>query len=110
MKFKKIPIKHLIISTERLLRFKPTEEKYSRVFKDILNKYCIFENSKEKEDLTLEDKINIASKIINNSTCDIQEDSFIKNLINDIEKKSFAQNKESEKYLKIYSLNEHKKM
>ncbi|MBR2385993.1 ATP-dependent endonuclease [bacterium] len=100
MKFKKIPIKHLIISTERLLRFKPTEEKYSRVFKDILNKYCIFENSKEKEDLTLEDKINIASKIINNSTCDIQEDSFIKNLINDIEKKSFAQNKESEKYLK----------
>lgn len=100
MKFKKIPIKYLIISTERLLRFKSTEEKYSRVFKDILNKYCIFENSKEKENLTLEDRIELVSKIINNSTCNIQDDNYIKNFINDIEKKCFLQNKESEKYLK----------
>ena len=100
MKFKKIPIKHLIISTERLLRFKPTEEKYSRVFKDIFNKYCIFENSSEKEELTIEEKIKIVSKIINNSTLEMPDDGYIKKFVEDIECKTFVQNKESKKYLK----------
>ena len=36
MKFKKLSEKQIIISIDRLTRFKPTEEKYLRVFKDII--------------------------------------------------------------------------
>ena len=100
MKFKKIPVKHLIISVERLLRFKSTEEKYTRVFNDILNKYCIFESNKEKENLTLEEKIDIVSEIINNSIVKTKDDNYIKNLIIEIENKCFIQNSDSKKYLK----------
>ena len=49
MKYKKLKKEQLLISIDRLTRFKPTEEKYLRVFKDIIISNLIEPKLKKSE-------------------------------------------------------------
>ena len=69
MKIKPLTKEQLIISADRLTRFKDTETKYLRVFKDIINSNLI-EPKLKKQDLDnidYEELKNLAEKIINSS-------------------------------------------
>ena len=48
IKFKKLTEQQVIISIDRLTRFKPTEEKYLRVFSDIITSNLIEPHLKKK--------------------------------------------------------------
>ena len=77
MKYKNLSREQLIISFDRLTRFKPTKEKYFRVFSDIILSYLI-EPVLKKSDLLnrLPSEItNIAEEIINSSLNVINSDS-----------------------------------
>ncbi len=89
MKFKKIPTDYLILCLDRLTRFKPTGEKYKRVFSDIVNKFG--SNGENNES---------ASEIVNTSVeKTFENDFFINNLIKDFEISTFFQDDESQSFL-----------
>lgn len=74
MKYKPLTEKQIIISIDRLTRFKPTEEKYLRVFKDIIVSNLI-EPKYKKNDLdyfSYAEIRDIATEIFNSS---LQEDN-----------------------------------
>ena len=75
MKYKKITKEFLLISLDRLTRFKLTKDKYERVFSDIINKFCIFEAG-ESHNLTADEKIKIVEKVIN-SSCENKENDLM---------------------------------
>ena len=50
MKYKKLTKEQIIISIDRLTRFKNTKEKYLRVFKDILTS-CLLEPKLKKQEI-----------------------------------------------------------
>lgn len=84
MKFKKLTKEQIIISLDRLTRFKPTKEKYQRVFTDIVLS-CLIEPKYKKSDLLLlkpDFLKDIAVKIINSSLSDLCSNSL--DSINDI--------------------------
>lgn len=91
MKTKKIPTEQLLLSLDRLTRFKPTSEKYKRVFSDIVNKYSVYNAAS----LSTEELCTIAVEIFNTS---YEEEDSAKTLIND-DVRYFYQDGESEKYL-----------
>ncbi|MBE7706311.1 MAG: hypothetical protein E7Z91_03590 [Cyanobacteria bacterium SIG30] len=92
MKHKTIDKKYLILCLDRLTRFKHTNEKYERVFKDILHKCGL--NS---------DNLEIAKEIFNNSleNFDKKNNEFLCNLLEQEEKNMFYQNRESERNFPI---------
>ncbi len=98
MKYKKITKDFLLISLDRLTRFKLTKDKYERVFSDIINKFCIFEAG-ENHDLKDEDKIKIVQDIINFSFPKCENDFFINNFLKEYELSAFEQDEISIKYL-----------
>ena len=98
MKYKKITKEFLLISLDRLTRFKLTKDKYERVFSDIINKFCIFEAG-ESHNLTTEEKIKIVEEIINSSFASIENDLFINNYLKEYEESAFKQDEISKKYL-----------
>lgn len=51
IKFKKLKKEQILISLDRLTRFKPPKEKYIRVFSDIISS-CLFEPKMKKHELT----------------------------------------------------------
>ncbi|MGN1154142.1 MAG: hypothetical protein ACI4S3_08940, partial [Candidatus Gastranaerophilaceae bacterium] len=69
MKFKPLTENQIIISVDRLTRFKPTEEKYIRVFKDIIVSNLIEPKYKKNELLNISyDKMrDIVVEIFNSS-------------------------------------------
>ena len=69
IKYKPMNFDRLVISIDRLTRFKNTEEKYLRVFKDILINNLILPKYKKGEidKLNYSNLTNIAEYIINNS-------------------------------------------
>ncbi len=69
MKYKNLSKEQLIISFDRLTRFKPTKEKYFRVFSDIILSNLIEPAYKKQElsNMSYEKITNIAEVIINNS-------------------------------------------
>jgi hypothetical protein len=72
IKYKQLTIDRLIISFDRLTRFKNTEEKYLRVFKDILTDNLIVPklNKSELNSLDYVTLRDYATQIINNSLPD----------------------------------------
>lgn len=98
MKFKKITEDFLLISLDRLTRFKLTKDKYERVFSDIINKFCIFEAG-ESHNLKTEEKIEITEKIINLTYPTPENDFYINNFIKDYESSAFRQDEVSYKFL-----------
>jgi len=80
MKFKKLSKEQLLISFDRLTRFKYTKEKYFRVFSDIILSNLI-EPVYKKSDLlnmSASDVTNIAEEIINVSLMEIQPSTALK--------------------------------
>ena len=66
MKYKYLTKEQLIISFDRITRFKPTKEKYFRVFSDIILSNLtepVFKRS-ELSDMTAEEITKIAEEII----------------------------------------------
>lgn len=98
MKYKKITEEFLLISLDRLTRFKLTKDKYERVFGDIINKFCIFEAG-ESHNLETEEKIAIVEKIINSSCKKEENDFYINNYLKEYEESAFRQDEISIKYL-----------
>ena len=98
MKYKKITKEFLLISLDRLTRFKLTKDKYERVFSDIINKFCIFEAG-ESHNLTVDEKIKIVEKVINSSCENKENDLFINKFLKEYENSAFKQDEISKKYL-----------
>lgn len=98
MKYKKITEDFLLISLDRLTRFKLTKDKYERVFTDIVNKFCIFESG-ESHTLNTEEKIKIVEEIINSSHKEYDNDFYINNFLKEYEESAFSQDEISMKYL-----------
>ncbi len=69
MKYKKLTEQQIIISIDRLTRFKPVEEKYPRVFKDIIISNLIEPKYKKSslDNMNYEELRDIAVEIFNSS-------------------------------------------
>lgn len=69
MKYKLLTNQQILISIDRLTRFKPTEDKYLRVFKDIISSSLIEPSFKKKDldNLSYKELTNIAETIFNAS-------------------------------------------
>ena len=85
MKFKKLSEKQIIISIDRLTRFKPTEEKYLRVFKDIIVSNLIEPKIKKNELNNLDYTIlrDMAVEIFNSSFENNSNDFSINKILQD---------------------------
>ena len=113
MKFKNLTKEQLIISFDRLTRFKPTKEKYLRVFSDIILS-CLTEPVYKKQELICmpsEEVTKIAEEIINSSLNDIlnaavpaksgiNEKRTINKIIEEYENSLYIINSDTQNYLK----------
>lgn len=112
MKFKNLTKEQLIISFDRLTRFKPTKEKYFRVFSDIILSNLTEPVYKKQEllSMTAENITKIAEEIINTSLYDIYNEtistenlSHIKESVNKIiekyENSLYINDSDTQKYL-----------
>ena len=95
MKFKKLSEKQIIISIDRLTRFKPTEEKYLRVFKDIIVSNLIEPKIKKNElnNLDYTTLRDMAVEIFNSSFESNSNDFSINKILQDYENEVFINNK-----------------
>jgi len=106
IKIKPLTIEQLTISTDRLTRFKNTEVKYLRVFKDIIISNLIFPKFKKQDldELDYEILKNLAEQIINTSIKSLGVNEPCRGIINqklyDYEKSVFKVSPECEKLLK----------
>lgn len=106
IKIKPLTKEQLLISASRLTRFKYTEIKYLRVFKDIIIGNLIYPKYKKQEldEFDYETVKDLAEKIINFSLCKlgIEEDSdyLINQRLYDYENAVFKINQQTEKLLK----------
>lgn len=75
MKYKNLTKEQLIISFDRLTRFKNTKEKYFRVFSDIILSNLIEPSYKKSElqNMPAKDITSLAEEIINSSSVDINK-------------------------------------
>ena len=94
MKFKKLIQSQILISIDRLTRFKPAEEKYLRVFCDIILSALIEPKYKKNDVLKLDYKSirNIAVEIFNSSLDDQNTDLRINTILKDYENSVFNNN------------------
>ena len=102
MKIKKLTKEQLIISIDRLTRFKEPEIKYLRVFKDIILTNLIVPKFKksELEEMDYEDLKQLAENIINLSLESNNDDLTINRKLYDYEMSAFKIDKKTEKLLK----------
>ncbi len=91
MKFKKLSEQQIIISVDRLTRFKPTEEKYVRVFKDIIVSNLIEPKFKkiELDTLNYSSLRDIAVTIFNGSFEKNSKDTSINDFLKEYENSVF---------------------
>lgn len=91
MKYKKLKKEQLLISIDRLTRFKPTEEKYLRVFKDIIISNLIEPKLKksELENMDYSKIRDYAVEIFNNSLDEKTEDFSINEKLKEYENTLF---------------------
>lgn len=105
-KFKPLTKQQIIISMDRLTRFKPTEEKYLRVFKDIIISNLIYPKFRKHQLELMDYEIlkNYAQNIFNFSlksfNFDISQDFVINSKLFEYENKIFKLNKEAQSLLK----------
>ncbi len=102
MKIKPLTKEQLIISIDRLTRFKETETKYLRVFKDIIVTNLIEPKIKrhELDEVDYEDIKNYAEEIINSSVANIQNDLQINQNLFEYENSVFNLSKNTQTLLK----------
>lgn len=102
MKIKPLTKEQLIISIDRLTRFKETETKYLRVFKDIIVTNLIEPKIKrhELDEIDYEDIKNYAEEIINSSVANIQNDLQINQNLFEYENSVFNLSKNTKTLLK----------
>ncbi len=102
MKFKKLTKEQIIISIDRLTRFKPTKEKYLRVFTDILTS-ALIEPKIKKSDIAKMDLSKITEMVCNifNASFEISSDNTINNKLKEFENNVFINDTETQKLLKI---------
>ena len=79
MKYKNLTKEQLIISFDRLTRFKNTKEKYFRVFSDIILSNLIEPSYKKSElhNMSAKDITSLAEEIINSSLVDINNNQLV---------------------------------
>ena len=102
MKFKPLTKEQLLISADRLTRFKDTETKYLRVFSDIIVN-CLVEPKFKKHELEELDYVQIvdfAQNIINASLSDLENDFVINQELFDYENSVFDLNENTQKLIK----------
>lgn len=102
MKFKKLTNEQIIISLDRLTRFKNTREKYLRVFSDILLSNLIEPKIKKQEIENLDFNIitSYTTEIFNNSLDGfIEEDLSINKFLQEYENKIFVNDEDTQKLL-----------
>ncbi|MCM1265271.1 MAG: ATP-dependent endonuclease [Candidatus Gastranaerophilales bacterium] len=103
MKYKSLTKSQIVISIDRLTRFKPTEEKYVRVFRDIIMSNLLEPKLKksEIERLDYAELKNIAEKIFNSSFKENSEttDLRINTLLKEYENKVFHNDENVQKLL-----------
>lgn len=101
MKYKKLTKSQIIISIDRLTRFKNPEEKYLRVFKDIIISNLIEPKYKKHtlDEMSYEQIRDIAVEIFNNSLEDNEPDLYINQYLKDYETKIFHTSKDGENLL-----------
>lgn len=102
MKFKPLTKEQLLISADRLTRFKDTETKYLRVFSDIIVN-CLIEpkfKKHELEGLDYAQIVEFAQNIINASLTDVENDFVINQELFDYENSVFYLNENTQKLLK----------
>ena len=108
MKYKNLTKEQLLISIDRLTRFKNTKDKYYRVFSDIILSNLIDPVFKKSELLSLDTKeiTNIAEKIINsslnsifNKTNDAKTSNDINRALKDYENSVFINDEDTQKFL-----------
>lgn len=102
MKIKPLTKEQLIISIDRLTRFKETETKYLRVFKDIIVTNLIEPKIKrhELDEIDYEDIKNYAEEIINSSVANTQNDLQINQNLFEYENSVFNLSKNTQTLLK----------
>lgn len=102
MKIKKLTKEQLIISIDRLTRFKEPETKYLRVFKDIILTNLIEPKYKKSEldIMDYEELKRLAENIINSSLESNSDDLTINQKLYDYETSAFNIDKNTEKLLK----------
>lgn len=102
MKIKPLTKEQIIISTDRLTRFKETETKYLRVFKDIILNNLIEPKFKKSEldEMDYEEIKNYAEKIINLSVNEKFEDALINQRLFEYENSIFKLDDNTQKLLK----------
>ena len=83
MKYKKLTKEQILITLDRLTRFKPTREKYLRVFSDIITGSLIEPKLKKKEIELMDysELAKIVSEIFNNSLDNITADNKINRIL-----------------------------
>ena len=91
MKYKKLTKEQIILSLDRLTRFKYTKEKYLRVYSDILLSNLIYPKYKKQEIENLDFKYitNTVSTIFNSSLDEDNTDSNINCLLKEHENRLF---------------------
>ena len=101
IKFKELSKKQIIISIDRLTRFKPTEEKYLRVFSDIITSNLIEPKIKKSElnNMPYSEIRDLAVEIFNSSLPVNSEDYKINTLLRDYENKVFINSREVQELL-----------
>ena len=104
MKYKKLTLEQIIISLDRLTRFKSTKEKYFRVFSDILITNLIEPKLKKSDIQNLDYKLiaDYVSEIFNNSleeSITLPVDFSINNILRDYENTLFINDDETQKLL-----------
>lgn len=102
MKFKPLTKEQLIISADRLTRFKETETKYLRVFSDIIINNLIEPKLKkhELEELDYAEIVNYAQSIINASISHSETDFAINQKLLEYENSVFQIDENSQKLLR----------
>lgn len=101
MKYKKLTIEQIIISLDRLTRFKPTKEKYLRVFCDIISSNLIEPSFKKSELLSLpvSQIRDMAQEIFNSSITSEKNDFSINEKLKKYENSVFYNDNETQELL-----------
>ncbi len=102
MKIKPLTKEQIIISADRLTRFKEPEIKYLRVYKDIITNNLIEPKYKKTDldEMDYEELTNYAQKIINYSLAEKFDDSLINQRLFDYENSIFQLDENTQKLLK----------
>ena len=101
MKYKKLSKNQILISIDRLTRFKPVEEKYRRVFNDIIFSNLIEPKYKKSdlEKMSNSDLRDIAVQIFNSSFSKNSKDTSINEKIKEYENNIYINEQSAQEFL-----------